>query len=216
MTAKRPLVIAIVATWCPTCVTSKPEIQRAQGLLAARGTQVYIIDADQQAAVVSKYNVTEFPTVLHRSVDGTVRTMPWPTTGILTAEDIVAFASSPAINTRVAGSLPPDCTNGGPCTTSDTSVDPTFWGPGTWRLIHSVAQAYPATPTPQDKLKAAKFYFSLASVLPCATCRNDFERIMKSPTSPLRLTKAHLASKDALYAWTVAVHDAVNQKLGKK
>ena len=81
-------------------------------------------------------------------------------------------------------------------------------------MIHSVAQAYPVHPTNADKLKAAKFYFSLADVLPCETCRRDFSYIMKK--SPLRLTKDHLASRDALYKWTVAVHDAVNQKLGKK
>ena len=224
MVSKRPLLIAIVATWCGACTQAKPEIERAKNVLAAKGIQTYIVDADANEQIVKKYDVTSFPTILTRASDGTVEAMPW--NGPPTAETIVQFASR-VVDTRVAESLPPDTSAGGPgpgaapqCTGpkcgggSSAGVDPAFWGPGTWRLIHSVAQAYPIAPTKADKLKTAHFYFSLAEVLPCATCRRDFTYIMKQ--SPMRLTKEHLASRDALYKWTVAVHDAVNQKLGKK
>lgn len=215
---KRPLLIAIVATWCPTCNQTKPEILRAKDLLKARGIESYLIDADQNAQVINKYNVNEFPTILARLPDGAVRSMPWPEGRLPTAEDIVTFVVKEAsIDTRVAASLPvkpaPNC-NTGRCGNGPSNIDPAFWGPGTWRLIHSVAQAYPEHPSKADQIKTARFYFSLSEVLPCSTCRSDFQHLMKQ--SELRLTKQHLASRQALYAWTVALHDAVNKKLGKK
>lgn len=85
---------------------------------------------------------------------------------------------------------------------------PDNWGPGTWHLIHCMAKCYPSTPSDQDKAHAFHFLQSLAHVLPCKKCRDNYkEYIAKHPPA--------LSSKRAFKRWTYNLHDSVNKRLGK-
>lgn len=87
---------------------------------------------------------------------------------------------------------------------------PSVWGPFFWHTIHIVALGYPKAPTYTDKKCAKEFYESLAYLLPCAVCREHYrEHITKKPINTF------LDSRTDLIKWTIQIHNAVNQKLGK-
>jgi hypothetical protein len=87
---------------------------------------------------------------------------------------------------------------------------PSVWGPFFWHTIHIVALGYPKSPTYTDKKCAKEFYESLAYLLPCAVCREHYrEHITKKPINTF------LDSRTDLIKWTIQIHNAVNQKLGK-
>jgi len=87
---------------------------------------------------------------------------------------------------------------------------PSVWGPFFWHTIHIVALGYPKSPTYTDKKCAKEFYESLAYLLPCAVCREHYrEHITKNPINTF------LDSRTDLIKWTIQIHNAVNQKLGK-
>lgn len=89
-------------------------------------------------------------------------------------------------------------------------MPPTVWGPLFWHTMHIVALGYPQSPTYAQKRAAKEFYESLAFVIPCAVCREHYEKhLQKFPISP------HLDRRDDLFRWTVMLHNEVNVMLGK-
>ncbi len=90
---------------------------------------------------------------------------------------------------------------------------PEVWGPSMWFMFHTVAATYPARPTPDDAANYAAFFASLRHVLPCEGCRRGYAVMLE--TEPTRLTQRVFASREALFKWTVDVHNRVNAKLGK-
>jgi hypothetical protein len=90
-------------------------------------------------------------------------------------------------------------------------MKPAVWGKHVWYSIHFVALQYPINPSEQDKKLYFEFYKTLGKVLPCAVCRNHFKVIWNQ----YPLTTDRLASRSALFAWTVEVHNLVNEDLGK-
>lgn len=91
---------------------------------------------------------------------------------------------------------------------------PEAWGPSMWFLVHLIAATYPTNPTSHDRTKYANFYSSLQDVLPCEGCRRGYVAILT--TEPTRLTPRIFSSREALFKWTVDVHNRVNAKLGKE
>lgn len=96
--------------------------------------------------------------------------------------------------------------------TSDGGFPPPTWGPGLWRMMHLAALVYPVRPTEADRRATKTFFLSLQFVIPCWGCRQGYIDLLNNK---LPLTDAVLRSRDALFRWTVALHDAVNAKLGK-
>lgn len=90
---------------------------------------------------------------------------------------------------------------------------PTVWGPHMWFMFHIVAATYPAAPTAADKANYAAFYKSLRYVLPCGGCQQGYATIIAS--DPTKLGPRTFSTRDALFKWTVDVHNRVNAKLGK-
>ena len=90
-------------------------------------------------------------------------------------------------------------------------MKPAVWGKHVWYSIHFVALQYPLHPSEKDKTLYFEFYKSLGKVLPCAVCRKHFNVIWNQ----YPLTTDRLASRSALFAWTVEVHNLVNEDLGK-
>lgn len=79
-----------------------------------------------------------------------------------------------------------------------------------WRTIHVVALGYPHNPPDAVRAAYGAFYNSLKTVIPCAACRQGYVDI----TDGLPV-EAALGSTEDLFNWTVAVHNKVNEKLGK-
>jgi FAD-linked sulfhydryl oxidase len=90
---------------------------------------------------------------------------------------------------------------------------PQLWGPSVWFTMHLVAATYPDDPTKEDKANYATFFKSLQHVLPCYGCRKGYAAIIAS--EPTKLTSRVFASRQALFKWTVDVHNRVNAKLKK-
>jgi hypothetical protein len=76
--------------------------------------------------------------------------------------------------------------------------------------MHSVAARYPEHPTYADRARYKAFYESIVGVLPCEKCRVHHARHLG--IIPI---DDHLGSRDALFEWTVRVHNKVNAMLGK-
>jgi len=85
-----------------------------------------------------------------------------------------------------------------------------LWGHHYWFVIHVTATKYPDNPSHEDKHAYREFYGNLWRFLPCKMCANHYqEHWHEMPIDP------HLASRAALFEWTVKLHNAVNLSLGK-
>jgi hypothetical protein len=94
-----------------------------------------------------------------------------------------------------------------------TGFNPGSWGPGVWRFFHMATAVYPVQPTAQDKKAFRDLVAGLAGNLPCAACRDHFQRMVSSGS--LALTNEVLESRMTLWAWGVDVHNRVNRRIGK-
>lgn len=102
---------------------------------------------------------------------------------------------------------------GQPDFANPSGFSPDTWGPSMWFMIHLIASTYPVQPTAVDKARYAAFYKSLQHVLPCEGCRQGYGTIIR--TDPTVMTPRVFASREALFKWTVDVHNRVNAKLRK-
>lgn len=89
-------------------------------------------------------------------------------------------------------------------------MDVRLWGPHFWATMDFVAFNYPETASANDKKQAKAFFHSLAPLLPCSTCRDEFAQLLK--TYPI---DKHLDNRQALTQWLVEVHNRVNDRLQK-
>jgi hypothetical protein len=90
-------------------------------------------------------------------------------------------------------------------------MDPALWGASLWRSVHAVAMGYPERPSAADTAAYRRFYTELHAVLPCQTCADHYKAYVSS--NPI--TDRDIASAEALFAWTVRLHNDVNARLGK-
>ena len=94
---------------------------------------------------------------------------------------------------------------------SEESFDPAIWGPHFWFFLHTVARAYPASPSEIMRKKYYTFYQDLPVFLPVQSMGNSFAKLMdKYPVSP------YLSSRVDLIKWTNYIHNKVNAKLLKE
>ena len=54
------------------------------------------------------------------------------------------------------------------------NLTPAVWGPKTWFFLESMAMAYSDNPTDDEKLSAKNLIMSLKDLLPCWSCRNNY------------------------------------------
>ena len=87
------------------------------------------------------------------------------------------------------------------------------WGPALWHAIHIIAANFPLRPTSQQRRAFLALFASLAGVLPCSVCREEYSALIT--TGPLRLGPRIVKDRMTAFAWTVAIHNAVNARLGK-
>jgi len=81
-------------------------------------------------------------------------------------------------------------------------------GRATWKLLHTMTLRFPEDPS-DDERKALESYFHLTSRLyPCGECAAEFQELLK--TYPPQSSSRRAAS-----LWLCAVHNHVNERLGK-
>lgn len=85
-------------------------------------------------------------------------------------------------------------------------MDPDVWGPPTWKLLHGLVELY----IPQLHSSYQFLFYSLAAVLPCQKCRNNY--VLKLVEQPFPCKR----SIGTVRNWLIDVHNAVNQDLSKK
>jgi len=106
------------------------------------------------------------------------------------------------------------------------SIPVELWGSAMWRTVHAVALGHDARyarltgssppPTHADNSDADNaadaaylcFFDSLGHVLPCDQCRTGFPG-----DTPAQISEA--MRRRELFAWSVALHNRVNAKLGR-
>jgi Erv1 / Alr family len=87
-------------------------------------------------------------------------------------------------------------------------VDAEALGRATWTLLHTLAAAFPAAPTPAESTRAARFMRDFARVYPCAPCAESFQGIVaRRPVDA--------ASGPRFARWMCDAHNDVNRELGK-
>jgi len=91
------------------------------------------------------------------------------------------------------------------------TLNPEFWGPRFWEVLHLAAVGYSTDPTPSEKLGFRMFFDSLRYVLPCPKCRVSYESYLDTR----RLRDEDLASRDSLFLWVFDLHNNVNMNLKK-
>jgi len=81
------------------------------------------------------------------------------------------------------------------------------WGEKYWYVIHLSAATYPNCPAPEEKKQSRDFYRSLIHMLPCKLCAEHYALMYRESFNN--------NSRYDLFAWTVSIHNQVNQRLGK-
>lgn len=90
-------------------------------------------------------------------------------------------------------------------------LTPDGWGPYFWATIHLAALGAPATLDSTQVSGYRSFYTALPWVIPCQSCSEHLKENLKR----MPLTDEVLKGSDTLFAWTVELHNQVNQMLGK-
>ena len=87
--------------------------------------------------------------------------------------------------------------------------DKSVWGPAFWIYLHTAASEYPERPGRSDKLEMKDHIKKWVDSIPCVDpCRNHAkEFITKNPPA--------LGNRKDLLEYTCALHNSVNEKLGK-
>ena len=85
-------------------------------------------------------------------------------------------------------------------------MDTRFWGPPAWKLLHSIAAGYDASPVMRKNMEL--FLEVLPYVLPCKFCRASLtEHYARLPFQDA------LASRTDLERWMYKIHNLVNKNL---
>lgn len=87
---------------------------------------------------------------------------------------------------------------------------PKVWGRYFWTTLHLVALGYPDNPTREDIHVYQEFYTNFGKILPCKKCMRNYERHLLE----LPITR-YMSSRDALFTWTVNLHNIVNKEQKK-
>jgi hypothetical protein len=87
---------------------------------------------------------------------------------------------------------------------------PRIWGKHFWYTLHLSALGYPDKPTPEDIQAYKAVYLNFGRILPCKKCSANYLKHLEH----LPIDKA-LENKSKLFAWTVDLHNIVNQATGK-
>lgn len=90
-------------------------------------------------------------------------------------------------------------------------MHPSIWGPDIWRAMHYVALGYPEKDVSIETRDAyTSFFLALGPVLPCGLCSKHYQdHLVQQPVG------LALIGRDALFRWTVDIHNFVSVSTGK-
>lgn len=89
-------------------------------------------------------------------------------------------------------------------------IAPNHWGPYVWASIHLICLGAPDTLDAAQQQAYKSFFTQLPYVIPCTTCASHLkENLQKVPIDNA------LTGREDLFAWSVRLHNLVNQQLGK-
>ena len=95
---------------------------------------------------------------------------------------------------------------------SNNGLITSIWGPHEWESFHAKTFGYPIKPDNETKQRYLNYFVSLGDVLPCKYCRDSYKEFIKKEPTMLNLDT--MESRETLTRWGMALHDAVNNKLG--
>ena len=82
------------------------------------------------------------------------------------------------------------------------------WGPAAWLLFHTISLNY----NPIRKKEYKQFFTSIAGVLPCGACRENYDKIIKTK---LPITDLVLSNRDNFAKWLFDVHNMIQDDIFK-
>jgi len=88
------------------------------------------------------------------------------------------------------------------------SIDPNYWGPGTWKLFYSIAYTYPDKPNLSEKTAVLNFFSSLKLLIPCENCKEEYNKFLLD-------NPPQVNSKILLNQWIIDLHNSINIRLKK-
>ena len=84
-------------------------------------------------------------------------------------------------------------------------MDPSEWGPGGWKFLHSITFAQPKKPNKFLQKHLRQFFESLGYLLPCSKCAKHFVEFSEKNPIPV-------ANRDELCKWLVDAHNNANRE----
>ena len=93
---------------------------------------------------------------------------------------------------------------------SEPSYNKAWWANALWRVVHLYARLFPKSPKRADVDSAVRFYTdTVPRVMPCPECRTNYRDEIAG------VRAAALGGQNALFEWTVNLHNRVNRRLHK-
>jgi len=91
------------------------------------------------------------------------------------------------------------------------NFDPEIWGPHYWFFLHTLAHAYPQSPSKVTKRKYYDLIQNMPLFIPVTELGDKFSHLLdKYPVSP------YLDHRDSFIRWVHFIHNKYNHMLGKE
>jgi hypothetical protein len=95
---------------------------------------------------------------------------------------------------------------------SKNGMSTTIWGPLLWSSMHIISFNYPTNPSESDKTNYKIWILSYKNILPCAYCRINFDKNLKSAGFSDKVFN----NRNSFSRFVYRLHNCVNIMLGKK
>lgn len=86
------------------------------------------------------------------------------------------------------------------------NLNPKAWGPPAWKFLDFVIAGYPEQAMMAEQVNMATFLQSLGDVLPCGTCRRNYEEFLV--VSPPEL---YVSGKEKLFTWVYSLKKSIKK-----
>ncbi|CDH57505.1 fad-linked sulfhydryl oxidase erv2 [Lichtheimia corymbifera JMRC:FSU:9682] len=82
-------------------------------------------------------------------------------------------------------------------------------GRSTWKLLHTMAAQFPDNPSDEERDALTHYFTLLSRLYPCGECAAHFQLLLER-------YPPQTSSKVAVSQWLCAIHNKVNERLGKE
>jgi len=91
-------------------------------------------------------------------------------------------------------------------------LQPEYFGPYIWATIHLICLGAPSKLDEYQKQAFRIFFYQLPFIIPCGSCGKHLQENLKDNSIENALNKGN----DALFKWSVNLHNIVNKQLNKQ